>query len=42
VTDHRINLTMYNLIGFMDGDIEDTIMALQVAENAERLKEAVT
>ena len=41
VTDHRINLTMYNLIGFMDGAIEDTIQALQVAENAERLKEAV-
>lgn len=41
VTDHRINLTMYNLIGFMDGDIEDTIEALQVAENAERLKAAV-
>jgi hypothetical protein len=32
---------MYNLIGFMDGDIEDTIEALQVAENAERLKAAV-
>lgn len=41
VTDHRINLTMYNLIGFMDGDIEETIEALQVAENAEKLKEAV-
>ncbi len=41
VTDHRINLTMYNLIGFMDGAIEDTIQALQVAENAERLKAAV-
>ena len=41
VTDHRINLTMYNLIGFMDGDIEDTIEALQIAENAERLKAAV-
>ena len=41
VTDHRINLTMYNLTGFMDGDIQDTIEALQVAENAERLKEAV-
>ncbi len=40
VTDHRINLTMYNLIGFMNGDIEETIEALQVAENAERLKEA--
>jgi peptide chain release factor 1 len=41
VTDHRINLTMYNLTGFMDGDIQDTIESLQVAENAERLKEAV-
>jgi len=41
VTDHRINLTMYNLTGFMDGDIQDTIEALQVAENAERLKEEV-
>jgi peptide chain release factor 1 len=40
VTDHRINLTMYNLIGFMDGDIQDTIEALQIAENAERLKAA--
>lgn len=41
VTDHRINLTMYNLIGFMDGDIQETIEALQVAENAERLKEDI-
>ncbi len=41
VTDHRINLTMYNLTVFMDGDIQDTIEALQVAENAERLKAAV-
>ena len=41
LTDHRINLTMYNLVSFMDGDIENTIEALQVAENAERLKAAV-
>jgi len=40
VTDHRINYTMYNLIGFMDGDIQDIIEALQIAENAERLKAA--
>jgi len=40
VTDHRINLTMYNLPVFMDGDILDFIEALQLAENAERLKEA--
>jgi len=40
VTDHRINLTMYNLPVFMDGEIQDFIDALQLAENAERLKEA--
>lgn len=40
VTDHRINWTMYNLPVFMDGDIQECIDALQVAENAERLKEA--
>ncbi len=39
VTDHRINYTMYNLTNFMNGDIEDILQALQVAENAERLKE---
>ncbi|MDD2411343.1 MAG: peptide chain release factor 1 [Bacteroidales bacterium] len=41
VTDHRINYTMYNLSSFMDGDIENLIEALQVAENAERLKEEI-
>jgi len=41
VTDHRIGYTMYNLVAFMDGDIEDLIEALQLAENAEKLKEAV-
>ena len=41
ITDHRINLTVYNLSTFMDGDIQDMIDALQLAENAERLKEAV-
>ena len=40
VTDHRINWTMYNLPVFMDGDIQECIDQLQVAENAERLKEA--
>jgi len=30
---------MYNLPHFMDGNIEDMINGLQVAENAERLKE---
>ncbi|MFA6950466.1 MAG: peptide chain release factor 1 [Lentimicrobiaceae bacterium] len=41
ITDHRINLTVYNLTTFMDGDIQGMIDALQLAENAERLKEAV-
>ena len=38
VTDHRINLTLYNLPAIMDGDIEEIISKLQMAENAERLK----
>lgn len=40
ITDHRINYTVYNLGAFMDGDIQDCIDHLIVAENAERLKEA--
>jgi len=40
VTDHRINLTLYNLPTVMDGDIQQIIDQLQMAENAERLKEA--
>ena len=40
VTDHRINWTMYNLPVFMDGDIQECIDQLIIAENAERLKEA--
>lgn len=39
VTDHRISMSIHNLPSFMDGDIQDMIDALQVAENAERLKE---
>ncbi|MDE5420424.1 peptide chain release factor 1 [Ancylomarina sp. DW003] len=40
VTDHRINLTMYNLSAIIDGDIQEIIDKLQVEENAERLKES--
>lgn len=40
ITDHRIGYTIYNLSAFMDGDIQGVIDALQVAENAERLKES--
>ena len=39
VTDHRINLTIYNLQAIIDGDINEIIEKLQMAENAERLKE---
>lgn len=39
ITDHRIGLTIHNLSNFMDGDVQDVINALQLAENAERLKE---
>jgi peptide chain release factor 1 len=39
VTDHRINLTMYNLQQVIDGDLDEMIEKLQLAENAERLKE---
>ncbi|MFO7922485.1 MAG: peptide chain release factor 1 [Bacteroidales bacterium] len=38
VTDHRINLTLYNLTAILDGDLEDVIEKLQMAENAERMK----
>lgn len=40
ITDHRIGYTIYNLDAFMNGDIQDCIDHLIVAENAERLKES--
>ncbi len=40
ITDHRINWTSYNLPAFMDGDIQECIDQLTIAENAERMKEA--
>ncbi len=40
ITDHRINYTVYNLQSFMDGDIQDVIDRLTIAENAEKLKES--
>jgi len=39
ITDHRINKTMYNLSNFMNGDVQEMIDALRMAENAEKLKE---
>ncbi|MFP4059994.1 MAG: peptide chain release factor 1 [Bacteroidales bacterium] len=40
VTDHRVNFTAYNLPAVMNGDIEELIDKLKVAENLERLKES--
>ena len=40
VTDHRIGYTTHDLPGFLNGDIQDIIDHLTVAENAEKLKEA--
>jgi peptide chain release factor 1 len=39
MTDHRINYTVYNLPSILDGNIQEVIDRLQMAENAERLKE---
>ena len=41
VTDHRIGLTKYNLPDVINGDIQEFIDQLQIAENAEKLKEVV-
>ena len=42
ITDHRIGVTKHNLPAFTGGDIQDMIDALQLAENAERLKEGIS
>ncbi len=39
ITDHRINMSMYNLDSFMNGEIGEMIEALAVAEQTEKLKE---
>lgn len=38
MTDHRINYTVYNLPYILDGNIQEVMDKLQMAENAERLK----
>lgn len=42
ITDHRINKTIYNLSNFMNGDIQEMIDALKMAENAEKLQSGDT
>lgn len=38
ITDHRINMTVYTLDAFMNGDIQEMLEALQFAENAEKMQ----
>ena len=38
VTDHRIGLTLYNIEGIMNGDLDELIDALVTADQAEKLK----
>ena len=40
MTDHRINFTVYNLPSILDGNIQEVMDKLQMAENTERLKES--
>ncbi|MGI6004525.1 MAG: peptide chain release factor 1 [Christensenellales bacterium] len=37
VTDHRINLTLYRLDTFMDGDMQEMLMALRLADEAQKI-----
>jgi peptide chain release factor 1 len=39
VTDHRINLTLYDLGNIIDGDVQKIIDELQLVSNTEKLKE---
>jgi peptide chain release factor 1 len=41
ITEHRIGLTLYNLNVVMDGDLDEIIESLRIAENAEKLKAGV-
>jgi len=41
VTDHRINLTLYSLDKIIDGDIEEILESLQMAENASKLEAGI-
>ena len=38
VTDHRINLTLYSLENFMNGDIDEMLEALRLADQTARLE----
>jgi peptide chain release factor 1 len=40
VTDHRIGLTLYNLSGIIEGDLDELIEQLKIAERTEKLQES--
>ncbi|RYD28256.1 MAG: peptide chain release factor 1 [Verrucomicrobiaceae bacterium] len=40
ITDHRVNLTLYNLSSYMEGDLAEMVGTLQSSEMAARLEEA--
>jgi len=40
VTDHRIGLTLYNLSGIIEGDLNELIEQLKIAERAEKLQQS--
>lgn len=42
ITDHRINMTSYNMDDFMNGGIDEMVEALQFAENAEKMQAGET
>lgn len=41
VTDHRIGLTLYNLDRFIDGDIDELVERLRIADRTEKLQAEV-
>jgi peptide chain release factor 1 len=40
VTDHRIGLTLYNLSNIMEGDLDELLEQLKLAERTEKLQAA--
>lgn len=42
VTDHRINLTLYNLDKVIEGNLDEIIEALQVAEQSKKIEEGTS
>jgi peptide chain release factor 1 len=42
VTDHRIGFTQYNLPAIMNGEIDDFVEQLRIADSAEKMAEGMT